>query len=68
MVLAVDGLELLGYLEGAIGRTVVYDDDLVVDLMRREGGAEKVDDDGKVAPLIVRRQDDAVCRGSRYSS
>ena len=56
----VEGLQLLGDGEGAVGGAVVDDDDFPVEIVFREGAGQEPDYDGEVAALVVGREDNAV--------
>lgn len=56
----VEGLQLLGDGEGAVGGTVVDDDDFPVEIVFCKGAGEEPDYDGEVAALVVGGEDDAV--------
>ena len=60
-VLAVDLLQLFGYVEGAVGAAVVDDDDLEVQVvLLGQVLDQQPDDDGQVLPLVVRWKEDGV--------
>ena len=56
----VEGLELLGDGEGAVGGAVVDDDNFPVEVVFGEGAGEEPDYDGEVSALVVGGKDDAV--------